>query len=138
MPIFDYRCDACGHSFDILQRLGADPLTDCPECGEAQLKKLLSAPAFHLKGKGWRNSDDAPKKANVRPKFGHTLDSAVPHAEHTHDGPAQHKHTHTDAPEAKSKLEEIARKQVHSSGHSHSHDHGHSHGHSHSHGKKQD
>lgn len=135
MPIFDYRCEACGHSFDILQKMGADPLTDCPECGEATLKKLLSAPAFHLKGKGWRNSDDTPKKPDVRPKFAHTLDSAVPHAEHTHDGPSQTAHSHDD--HKPGGMEKVVRDTLrakdhgHSHGHSHDHSHDHSHGHSH-------
>ncbi len=140
MPIFDYRCQACDHTFDILQKLGAEPLTDCPECGQVELKKLLSAPAFHLKGKGWRNSDDTPKKPNVRPKFAHTLDSPVPHAEHTHDGPSQsaghshgHGHNHDDHGGG---VGRIVREHVHSHGHSHDHagdkekksgDHGHKH-----------
>ena len=125
MPIFDYRCQACGHTFDVLQKLGAGPLTDCPECGQAELKKLLSAPAFHLKGKGWRNSDDTPKKPNVRPKFVHTLDSPVPHAEHTHDGAPQsaghshgHGHNHDDHGGG---VGRIVREHVHSHGHSHDH-----------------
>ncbi len=87
MPIFAYRCAACGHQFDELQKLGAASLTDCPKCGEAALKKLLSAPKFHLKGGGWRNSEEPkPKK---RSKYMHMLDSPVPHAEH-HD----HGHDH--------------------------------------------
>ena len=148
MPIFDYRCEACGHSFDILQKLGDDPLTVCTECGQPQLKKLLSAPAFHLKGKGWRNSDDAPKKPDVRPKFGHTLDSAKPHAEHSHDGPAkpahQHDHGHDQKkePETGGGMGKIVRDHVHSHDHGHSHSHdkssGHSHGHSHGKGHKHD
>jgi putative FmdB family regulatory protein len=148
MPIFDYRCEACGHSFDILQKLGDDPLTVCTECGQPQLKKLLSAPAFHLKGKGWRNSDDAPKKPDVRPKFGHTLDSAKPHAEHSHDGPAkpahQHDHGHDNKkePETGGGMGKIVRDHVHSHDHGHSHSHdkssGHSHGHSHGKGHKHD
>ena len=123
MPIFDYRCQACDHTFDVLQKLGAGPLTDCPECGQTELKKLLSAPAFHLKGKGWRNSDDTPKKPNVRPKFVHTLDSPVPHAEHTHDGPpksASHSHGH-DHGDHGGGMGRIVREHVHSHGHSHDH-----------------
>ena len=149
MPIFDYRCEACGHTFDVLQKLGDDPLTDCIECGKPQLKKLLSAPAFHLKGKGWRNSDETPKKPNVRPKFAHTLDSAQPHAEHSHSGPEKpaHKHDHGSShshDESKSHdhgggVGKIVRDQVHKNDHGHSHapakSHDHSHGHSHSHGK---
>lgn len=139
MPIFDYSCQACGHSFDILQKLGADPLTECPECGEHELKKLLSAPAFHLKGKGWRKSDDTPKKPDVRPKFAHTLDSAVPHAEHTHDGPAKsdsHSHGHSHGhshEESGGGVGRIAREHVKSHDHGQHHDKDHGHGHSHDH-----
>jgi putative FmdB family regulatory protein len=145
MPIFDYRCDACGHTFDVLQKLGDDPLTDCTKCGQPQLKKLLSAPAFHLKGKGWRNSDDAPKKLNVRPKFAHTLDSAQPHAEHSHSGAEksahQHDHSHDrshdnkKSPDHGGGVGKIVRDHVHSPDHGHSHSPTKSHDHSHGHGK---
>lgn len=91
MPIFAYRCAACGHQFDELQKLGAAALTDCPECGEPALKKLLSAPKFRLKGGGWRHSEEPkPKK---RPKYMHTFDSPVPHAEH-HDHGDDHGKDH--------------------------------------------
>lgn len=136
MPIFDYRCEACGYSFDILQKLGADALTECPECGKPELRKLLSAPAFHLKGKGWRNSDDTPKKPNVRPKFGHLFDSATPHAEHTDTTPVSHDHG-----EEKGGVGKIVREHVHSHDHGGKKDtggHDHSHGHSHGHGHKHD
>ena len=116
MPIFDYQCQACGHTFDALQKVGADPLRDCPECDQPELKKLLSAPNFHLKGGGWRNSDDGkPKKPDVRPKMGHMFDSPIPHAEHTDDNTGRHDHG-----------------QPHSHDHGdHSHDHGPGHGHDH-------
>jgi putative FmdB family regulatory protein len=127
MPIFAYRCEACGHSFDALQKLGADVLTDCPECGAAQLKKQLSAPAFHLKGKGWRNSDDRPKKMDIRPKFVHTFDSAVPHAEHK----GSHEHSDSAGQNSSQRHRQGESQQP---GHDHHHDHGHSHSHSHSHG----
>jgi putative FmdB family regulatory protein len=146
MPIFDYRCEACGHTFDMLQKLGDEPLTVCVECGQPQLRKLLSAPAFHLKGKGWRKSDDdAPKKPNVRPKFGHTLDSAKPHAEHSHDGPTKsahdhgHSHEHKKEPDQGGGMGKLVREHVHAKDHGHSHSHkkspAHDHGHGHSHGK---
>jgi len=136
MPIFDYQCVACGHVFEALQKVGAEPLVDCPECSKPELQKRLSAPNFHLKGKGWRNSDDTPKKPDVRPKFGHMLDSPTPHAEH-HD----HGDKHTPDPVAKAAASLQGKKDhnhSHDHGHSHkhTHDHGHSHGHSHSHDKK--
>jgi len=143
MPIFAYRCEACGHTFDILQKLGADALRDCPECAQSQLKKLLSAPPFHLKGKGWRKSDDAPRKPNVRPKFAHTLDSAKPHAEHSHAEPAKaaqqhdhgHNHDHKKKPDHRGGVGKIVSDHVHSHDHGHSHSHDNSHSHSHGQGK---
>lgn len=64
MPIYEYACDSCGHIFDVLQKVNADPLRDCPECGKPDLKKLLSAPNFRLKGSGWYETDF--KKENQR------------------------------------------------------------------------
>ena len=57
MPIYEYLCKTCGHQFDALQKISDDPLTDCPECGRPELKKLLSAPNFRLKGAGWYETD---------------------------------------------------------------------------------
>jgi len=57
MPIYEYACAACGHQFDTLQSLSEAPLTDCPECGQPQLTKLISAAGFRLKGGGWYETD---------------------------------------------------------------------------------
>lgn len=57
MPIYEYQCEACGHTFDTLQKISEDPLTDCPECGKPALKKLVSAAGFRLKGSGWYETD---------------------------------------------------------------------------------
>ena len=52
MPIYEYACRNCDHVLDALQKMSDEPLVDCPECGEPQLKRLLSAPRFRLKGQG--------------------------------------------------------------------------------------
>ncbi|WP_462330004.1 FmdB family zinc ribbon protein [Thiohalocapsa halophila] len=57
MPIYAYRCEACGHELDALQKISDAPLTDCPACGAAALKKQLTAAAFRLKGGGWYETD---------------------------------------------------------------------------------
>lgn len=57
MPIYEYACKSCEHGFDALQKMADPVLVDCPECGEAALRKLLSAPKFRLKGKGWYETD---------------------------------------------------------------------------------
>lgn len=64
MPIYEYRCEDCGHEMDALQKLGDEPLADCPECGRPSLKKLISAAGFRLKGGGWYETDF--KKGNKK------------------------------------------------------------------------
>ncbi len=64
MPIYEYACKNCEHTLDALQKMSDDPLLECPECGEQQLKRLISAPRFRLKGQGWYETDF--KKDNQR------------------------------------------------------------------------
>ena len=58
MPLYEYRCENCERRFEFLQGMSEAPVTECPECG-GELKRLLSAPAFHLKGSGWYKTDYA-------------------------------------------------------------------------------
>ncbi len=64
MPFYEYRCSACAHEFDAMQKMSDAPLTDCPECQQSTLVKLISAAGFQLKGSGWYVTDfkDKPKK----------------------------------------------------------------------------
>lgn len=57
MPIYAYRCTACGHEKEHLQKMSDAPLTDCPKCGAATYKKQLTAAGFQLKGTGWYVTD---------------------------------------------------------------------------------
>jgi len=57
MPFYEYSCGSCGHELEVLQRLSAEPLVDCPACGAAALRKKVSAAAFRLKGTGWYETD---------------------------------------------------------------------------------
>jgi putative FmdB family regulatory protein len=57
MPIYEYRCSACGFEKDALQKMADAPLVACPSCGKPALVKLLSAAGFHLKGSGWYATD---------------------------------------------------------------------------------
>ena len=66
MPIYEYRCDACGHELEALQKLSEDPLRDCPECEDDGLRRLISAPAFRLKGDGWYETDFKSEKETKR------------------------------------------------------------------------
>ncbi|RZO17325.1 MAG: zinc ribbon domain-containing protein [Candidatus Thioglobus sp.] len=82
MPIYEYVCDNCSHHLEALQKMSDEPLVFCPECGEAGLRKQVSAAAFRLKGTGWYETDfknsDKKKPAESKGKesgSGSTSDS---------------------------------------------------------------
>ncbi len=57
MPIYGYQCQACGHGFEVMQKM-SDPAPDtCPACGKAEVRKQLSAAGIQLKGNGWYATD---------------------------------------------------------------------------------
>ncbi len=57
MPIYAYKCAACGHEKDVLQKISDAPLTACPACGAESFAKQLTAAGFQLKGSGWYATD---------------------------------------------------------------------------------
>lgn len=57
MPIYAYKCSACGHAKDVLQKLSDQPLTVCPACGQSTYSKQVTAAGFQLKGSGWYVTD---------------------------------------------------------------------------------
>ncbi len=66
MPLYEYRCEECGHEFEALQKISDAPLVHCPACDAASLKKLVSAAGFRLKGSGWYETDfKSGKKRNL-------------------------------------------------------------------------
>ncbi len=83
MPIYAYRCEACGFARDILQKVSDAPLTVCESCGKPEFKKQLTAAGFQLKGTGWyvtdfRNGSSSGKaaSASVPAAAGASSDSA--------------------------------------------------------------
>lgn len=57
MPIYAYKCAACGFQKDIIQKFSDAPLTQCPACEAETFSKQLTAPSFQLKGSGWYVTD---------------------------------------------------------------------------------
>lgn len=57
MPIYAYKCDACGHAKDVLQKMSDPLLNDCPSCGQSSFKKQVTSAGFQLKGSGWYVTD---------------------------------------------------------------------------------
>ena len=64
MPLYEYRCDACEHQFEVIQKFSDEPITVCPKCSGGPVAKLLSSPAFQFKGTGWYITDYARKGAS--------------------------------------------------------------------------
>ena len=72
MPIYAYRCEACGFAKDVMQSISAAPLTDCESCGKPEFRKQVTAAGFQLKGSGWyvtdfRNGATPAAKADANP-----------------------------------------------------------------------
>lgn len=66
MPIYAYKCSACGFAKDALQKLSAAPLTTCPSCNQETFSKQVTAAGFQLKGSGWYVTDF--REGNKTPK----------------------------------------------------------------------
>lgn len=66
MPIYAYKCDSCGFEKDVLQKMSAPLLTDCPVCAAATFKKQLTTAGFKLKGSGWYATDFKDAKAPAK------------------------------------------------------------------------
>ncbi|KUK37706.1 MAG: Regulatory protein, FmdB family [Thermodesulfobacterium commune] len=61
MAIYEYECLACGHKFEVWQKITEDPLRTCEKCG-GELRRLIGNTGFILKGSGWYVTDYARKE----------------------------------------------------------------------------
>ena len=79
MPIYEYKCENCNETFEVLQKFSEDPLAECVLCSEGPVKKLISASSFILKGAGFYVNDyasDSRKKAAESEKKGESSSSS--------------------------------------------------------------
>ena len=60
MPLYEYQCEQCGATFEVIQKFSDSPIDACRSCG-GPAHRLLSAPAIHFKGTGWYITDYARK-----------------------------------------------------------------------------
>lgn len=88
MPIYEYRCDDCGHQKEYLQRISDAPLTDCPECGKSSLRKMVTAAGFQLKGSGWYATDFRNKGGAAKTGADKTAESAKSESAGAESAPA--------------------------------------------------
>jgi putative FmdB family regulatory protein len=68
VPIYEYRCQHCGHQLEVIQKFSDLPLTSCENCGKNTLEKMVSLSAFQLKGTGWYVTDFKNSQPNGREK----------------------------------------------------------------------
>ena len=61
MPLYEYRCDACGERFEVIQKFSDPPPAACTKCGQGPVERLMSSPAIQFKGSGWYITDYSQK-----------------------------------------------------------------------------
>jgi len=86
LPIYEYKCEGCGETFEVIQKFADEPLTVHEKCG-GHVHKLMSAPSFQFKGSGWYVTDYAKGSGNVPAKGdSHKSDSEKSQSESKSDG----------------------------------------------------
>ena len=75
MPLYEYQCTKCKHTFEKIQKFSDPPATECPKCG-GKVEQLLSAPAIQFKGAGWYVTDYAKKSGSPGGKGGSDVSSS--------------------------------------------------------------
>jgi len=56
VPTYEYRCDACGATYELFQKMSDPPLETCEACG-SPVRKVLYPVAIHFKGSGFYTTD---------------------------------------------------------------------------------
>jgi putative FmdB family regulatory protein len=104
MPIYAYKCSACGFAKDVLQKMSDPLLTDCPSCLQATFSKQVTAAGFQLKGSGWYVTDfrDGGSATAATAATATTAASPAATPVSTGDAPAAAPATATPAPAASS------------------------------------
>ena len=97
MPIYEYRCTACQHKLEALQKFSDAPLVTCPQCTQDTLTKLVSAAGFQLKGSGWYQTDFKGGGTKAPASSGTEAATAAGDAKPAESAPS----AKTDAPAAK-------------------------------------
>ncbi|MBN8733408.1 MAG: zinc ribbon domain-containing protein [Acidobacteria bacterium] len=67
MPLYEYKCDACGSTFEVIQKFSDEPVAVHPQCG-GPVRRLISSPALQFKGTGWYVTDYAKSGSGASSK----------------------------------------------------------------------
>jgi putative FmdB family regulatory protein len=83
MPIYEYHCNACGHDFEVLQKISDGPIRKCEKCGRLKAKRQISQSSFILKGSGWYVTDYGGKKPSEKSEKESSSSSSTPSSSST-------------------------------------------------------
>ena len=104
MPVYTYRCEACGVQFDRTQKFSDAPLTRCPECGKKTLRKVYTPVGIVFKGSGFYATDHrSPSGMNYMPV---ASEDKAPESKPAEEKPAEKKATAKAKPDAAPKAAE--------------------------------
>jgi putative FmdB family regulatory protein len=79
MPTYEYACGACGHQWEVVQRITEAPVELCPACAKTEAHRLISRGTnFILKGGGWYSDLYASPKATTQEKSTEKAESGAP------------------------------------------------------------
>ena len=70
LPLYEYKCEKCGHVFEKIEPVSAPEIKKCPSCKKGKAVRQLSSPAIQFKGTGWYVTDYAGKKTSASPSEG--------------------------------------------------------------------
>jgi len=79
LPLFEYKCEKCGHRFEKIEKHSASETKKCPQCG-GKASRQLAAPAIQFKGSGWYVTDYAGKQSSAATPGEGSGDGAAPAA----------------------------------------------------------
>ena len=65
MPLYEYKCESCKETFELLQKIDAEPLKKCILCN-GNVNKVISSSSFQFKGKGWYVTDYKSSKQKTK------------------------------------------------------------------------
>jgi putative FmdB family regulatory protein len=104
MPLYEYRCESCGHRFEVIQKFSDSPVSVCPNCGKGPVVKLMSSPAIQFKGSGFYITDYARKDSGKSSGSGSSSDSSGTNSSSSSsDSTATPAKTETSTPKSDSK-----------------------------------
>lgn len=87
MPIYEYRCESCGASFEVFQKFSDDPATTCQVCGLGPVTKVLHPVAVHFKGSGFYTTDYG-RSSSFRTAAGKEAEGAAESSPSTDSSPS--------------------------------------------------